>query len=74
MKRDPSDILRDALKLPEEARAAIAGQLLDSLDPAVDADAEAAWDQEILRCLRDVESGAVQLVPWSEVRRRLARE
>ena len=33
MKRRAADILNDALALPAEARAALAGQLLDSLDP-----------------------------------------
>ena len=33
MKRRAADILKDALALPAEARAALAGQLLDSLDP-----------------------------------------
>ena len=33
MKRRPADILKEALALPAEARAALAGQLLDSLDP-----------------------------------------
>ncbi len=36
-------ILKDALALPTEARAALAGSLLDSLDGEVDEDAEAAW-------------------------------
>ena len=35
-------ILREALALPTEARAALAGSLLDSLDTEVDEDAEAA--------------------------------
>ena len=33
MKRDAADILKDALALPAEARATLAGQLLDSLNP-----------------------------------------
>ena len=32
MKRRAADIFNDALALPAEARAALAGQLLDSLD------------------------------------------
>jgi hypothetical protein len=53
MKQDAANILREALKLPPEARAALAGTLLDSLDDMVDEDAEAAWQAEILnyRCL-----------------------
>ena len=39
MKRDAAEILKDALALPTEARAALAGSLLDSLDTEVDEDA-----------------------------------
>ena len=43
MKRDAAEILKEALALPTEARAALAGSLLDSVDTDVDEDAEAAW-------------------------------
>ena len=33
MKRDAADVLKEALALPAEARATVAGQLLDSLKP-----------------------------------------
>ena len=46
MKRDAAEILKDALALPTEARAALAGSLLDSLDTDVDEDAEAGRDPE----------------------------
>src|SRR4030042_225378 len=35
MKQNIADILKEALKLPPEARAALAGTLLDSLDDTV---------------------------------------
>ena len=72
MKRDAAEILKDALALPTEARAALAGSLLESLDVEVDADAEAAWTIEVNRRVAEVDSGAVKNVPWAEVRRRLA--
>lgn len=52
MKQDPSNLLKEALKLPPEGRAALAGALLDSLDQTLDQDAEAAWEAEIDRRLR----------------------
>jgi len=52
MKQDPNELLKEALKLPPEARAALAGSLLDSLDQEVDEDKEAAWHAEIDRRLR----------------------
>ena len=71
MKRDATDILRDALDLPPEARAALAGSLLDSLDQTVDEDAESAWEEEIMTRLKELDQGRAQLVPWVEARRRI---
>lgn len=70
---DPRDILLEAMKLPPEARAALAGSLLESLDTEVDADAEAAWGVEIERRIRAIDEGTTKLVPWEEVRRRIGR-
>ncbi|HTE05780.1 MAG TPA: addiction module protein [Planctomycetota bacterium] len=72
--KDLSHVLDLALKLPPEARAALASTLLDSLDAVLDADAEAAWSLEVARRARELDTGAVQTVPWSEVRRRLSGE
>jgi len=71
MKRDLDDLLKDALKLPPEARAALAGFLIDSLDAKVDDNVEAAWNAEIVRRLREIQEGHAAPVPWAEVRRRL---
>jgi putative addiction module component (TIGR02574 family) len=68
---DPRDLLQEAMKLPPEARAALAGSLLDSLDTEVDAGAEEAWSTEIERRLREIDQGTTKLVPWDEVRRRI---
>jgi putative addiction module component (TIGR02574 family) len=72
MKRDPTEILKDALVLPSEARAALAGSLLETLDTEVDEDVKAAWATEVNRRVAELDSGAVKTIPWAEVRRRLA--
>ena len=64
-------LLEEALRLPPEARAAIAGRLMESLDLNVDEGAEAAWAQEIARRLEEVDSGKVATIPWAEARRRI---
>ncbi len=69
VKTQTSNLLKKALKLPPEARAAIAGSLLESLDQTVDEDAEAAWADEISRRIRDLDSGKAKTVPWSQARR-----
>lgn len=65
---DLKKILERALELPDEARAALAAELLGSLEEDVDEDAEAQWSQEIASRLRELDSGAVKAVPWSEAR------
>jgi len=65
-------LLNDALRLPDEQRAALAAALIDSLDHGVDEDAEAAWSVEIARRLREVESGQVKTVPWPQARQMIA--
>jgi putative addiction module component (TIGR02574 family) len=71
MSRDAGEILKEALALTPEARAALANYLWDSLDEEVDADAEEAWRQEIKRRIVDLDSGKVAAIPWSEARARL---
>jgi len=72
MKQNIAEILKEALKLPSEARAALAGTLLDSLDETVDTDAESAWEAEIIMRLKEIDEGKVNLVPWAEARARIA--
>jgi putative addiction module component (TIGR02574 family) len=71
MTHEVSDILRKALALPPEARAALAGSLLESLDDTVDASVEEAWSQEIARRIEELDSGKVKPVPWAEARRQI---
>lgn len=66
------DILKEALNLPPEARAALAGSLLESLDQEVDEKAEAIWQTEIVRRLWELDSGNVKPIPWSEARRKIS--
>jgi putative addiction module component (TIGR02574 family) len=72
MKQNIAEILKEALKLPPEARAALAGTLLDSLDETVDRDAESAWEAEIVMRLKEIDGGKVSLIPWSEARAKIA--
>ncbi len=69
MTPDPGKLLEEALKLSPEARAALAASLLESLEADVDEGVEAAWAEEIAKRIRELDSGAVTPVPWSEARR-----
>ena len=72
MSPDVSELLKKALALPAEARAALAGSLLDSLDESVDASAEEEWNQEIARRIQELDSGKVKPVAWAEARRQVS--
>jgi putative addiction module component (TIGR02574 family) len=67
-------VLADALRLDDEARAAIAAELLGSLDGPADPDAESAWDAEIERRIAAIEAGTIQLESWEQVRRRIEKD
>jgi len=71
MPKDAAELLKDALSLPPEGRAALADSLLESLDQEIDEGAEQAWLDEIQKRLREIDTGAVTMVPWEEAERRL---
>lgn len=68
---DSRQLLAEALRLSDEERAALAGELIQSLEREVDPDAEARWSAEIRSRLDRVEAGTATAVPWSEARRRI---
>jgi putative addiction module component (TIGR02574 family) len=71
MARNLKKVLQDAVQLPEQDRATLAGLLIETLDPADEPNVEAAWSQEIKRRLDEVDAGAVELISWEEVRAEL---
>jgi len=72
MSSGTDDVLAAALKLPAAARAALAAELIDSLERAEPAEeVERAWAEAIRERLAEADSGAVRPVPWSEARRRI---
>ncbi|MGH8246057.1 MAG: addiction module protein [Gammaproteobacteria bacterium] len=73
MPRDLKQLFLDAFDLPETERATLAGLLIESLEPAPDPDVEELWAQEAERRWREIESGKVRTIPWSEVRAKLFR-
>lgn len=78
-----NDVFAQALALPISERAALAEQLLHSLDPedsdleAEDPDADEAWEKEILARSDAVHSGNYIAHDWREaiedIRQRLRR-
>ena len=64
-------VLEEALSLPAPERADLAATLLESLDEQENEGVEEAWAQEIEQRVRQVESGAVKTIPWSEARKQI---
>ena len=71
MDTNAGEILKQALSLSSEARAALADCLLDSLDTMEDEHARQQWLDEIRRRTAELDSGAVHTIAWPEVRVRL---
>ena len=69
MSHTAQQLLTEALSLPETDRGELVARLIDSLDSQSDADAATAWSEEIERRLREMDDGAVQMVPWPDALR-----
>ena len=74
MTKAASALLADALRLSESARAELAAELLASLDGPADSDAQQAWEAEIGRRIAAIESGAMPLESWDDVKLRVAKD
>lgn len=64
---DAKRVIDEALRLPVDIRAALAGELLASLDDSeFEPDREAAWNTEIRNRIDAYERGDVTAVPVDE--------
>jgi putative addiction module component (TIGR02574 family) len=70
MSREVSDLLKRALALSVDERAALANTLLDSLE-VTDESVQEAWDKEVARRIEDLQAGKAVTVPWEELHREL---
>ena len=64
-----TELLTNALRLPEAERAGLAAELRESLDTKPDLSADEvgdAWSAEIRRRVDDLRSGRVKPIPWDE--------
>jgi putative addiction module component (TIGR02574 family) len=68
-----ADKLRqEALALPLDERAALAKDLLLSLDDAADDATEQTWLEELDRRAQAVANGTAKLVDWSDAEQRIS--
>jgi len=70
MGSEVSDLLKRALALPVDERAALANTLLDSLDTP-NQSVDQAWDEEVVRRMEDLQAGRAITVAWEQLHREL---
>ncbi|NNL85769.1 MAG: addiction module protein [Myxococcales bacterium] len=61
---DHDDIVESVLALPEQQRAEVVREILDSFEEQTTAVVEKAWAEEVARRIRDLTNGAVSSVRW----------
>jgi putative addiction module component (TIGR02574 family) len=76
MSPEASDLLKRALALPADERAALANTLLETLETSAGSAApqrsvQEAWDAEVSRRIADLKAGKAVTVPWEELHREL---
>jgi putative addiction module component (TIGR02574 family) len=71
MARSARELFDEAMTLDPEERANLVRLLIESLDPDVEEGVDEAWMAEVERRLSELDSGAVQAIPWEEVRAKL---
>jgi putative addiction module component (TIGR02574 family) len=69
MSPNAEKLYNEAMQLPDDERADLAGKLIASLDLEVDDDADEAWAAEIARRVAEIENGTAKTIPWEEARR-----
>lgn len=70
MSPEVSNLLKRALALPVDERAALANTLLDSLETTTES-IEEAWDREVARRIEELKTGKAVTVPWEQLHREL---
>ena len=73
MARSARELFEEAMRLDPQERAALMRLLVETLEGESEGGVEDAWRVEIERRMAELDSGAVQTVPWEELRARLYR-
>ena len=61
------ELMREALRLKATDRAAMAHELLNSLETLSEAELEQLWVEEALRRSAEIDAGIVETIPADEV-------
>jgi putative addiction module component (TIGR02574 family) len=58
---------KEVLELPPRSRVRLAERIIESIDDYADPASEAAWDDEIERRVKEIQSGAEKGIPAGDV-------
>jgi putative addiction module component (TIGR02574 family) len=72
MTREASQVLSEAMQLPESDRALIAQQLLGTLAPDSPAVSDDELEAELDRRLEEFQQDSTTAIPWSDLRQELS--
>ena len=71
MAKSARQLFEEAMRLDPKERAALMRLLIDALDADTEEGSEEAWRAEVERRIAELDAGAVETVPWEELRARL---
>lgn len=69
MPKTLDEVAKDVMELPLPDRLALAEAIFDGVDLVSEAEAEAAWSEEIRERIRAIDEGRVVGIPYEEVMR-----
>ncbi|HKW15989.1 MAG TPA: addiction module protein [Terriglobales bacterium] len=70
MTTEVSKLLEKALSLSVDEQEALAESLISNLAGKVDKDVHVAWEEEIERRIRQLDTGQAKTVTWTQLRER----
>lgn len=73
MARSARELFEEAMRLDPEERATLIRLLIEAFDAEVEEGVEEGWRDEIERRMAELDSGAVETIPWEELKARLYR-
>jgi putative addiction module component (TIGR02574 family) len=71
MAKSARELFEEAMRLDAKERATLMRLLIDTLDADSEEGSGDAWRAEIERRVAELDAGAVETVPWEELRARL---
>jgi len=71
MARSARALFEEAMRLDPEERATLMRLLIDTLDAESEEGSDDAWRTEVERRVAELDAGAVEPIPWEELRARL---